>query len=117
LKSDDSLLGVRGSIIELPDIRGTSIVSAGPICQIFPDRVRAVVQSWLWIRASRPHWMPTVFFGGKVRAGFTTAINFQMGPLGLSVQGSKMELPSLAPPSDAIVPGSENPRFTPKIVR
>ncbi len=116
------LVGRTGlNCVSCHDIRGIpSIGVRGPDLSNVPDRVRAEwFQSWLLDpqRFTPGTRMPTVFFGGKSAAPqfHNGNPNFQMGALWAYLsQGSKMELPSLAPPANAIVPGGENPRFTPK---
>jgi hypothetical protein len=61
--------------------------------------------------------MPSVFFGGKSAAPqfLDGDPQRQMAALwGYLSAGSKLPLPSLAPPAAAIVAGGENPRYTPR---
>lgn len=116
------LVGRTGlNCVSCHDIRGIpSIGVRGPDLANVAGRVR---EEWFhaWLtdpqRFTPGTRMPTVFFGGK-----SAAPQFLDGDPERQInalwaylsQGSKMELPSLAPPANAIVPGGENPRFTPK---
>ena len=116
------LIGRTGlNCVSCHDIRGIpSIGVRGPDLANVAGRVR---EEWFHAWLSDPQRftpgtrMPSVFFGGK-----SAAPQFLDGDPERQInalwaylsQGSKMELPSLAPPANAIVPGGENPRFTPK---
>jgi cbb3-type cytochrome oxidase cytochrome c subunit len=115
------LVGRTGlNCVSCHDIRGIpSIGVRGPDLARVPGRVR---QEWFrnWLldpqRFAPGTRMPTVFFGGKSAAPqyLDGDPERQIAALWAYLsQGSKMELPSLAPPANAIVPGGENPRFTP----
>ena len=122
LEMGRQLIGRTGlNCVSCHDIRGIpSIGVRGPDLANVAGRVR---EEWFHAWLSDPQRftpgtrMPTVFFGGK-----SAAPQFLDGDPERQInalwaylsQGSKMELPSLAPPANAIVPGGENPRFTPK---
>ncbi|MBA4017093.1 MAG: hypothetical protein C0483_07975 [Pirellula sp.] len=116
------LIGRTGlNCVSCHDIRGIpSIGVRGPDLAKVAERVR---EEWFhaWLmdpqRFTPGTRMPSVFFGGK-----SAAPQFLEGDPERQInalwaylsQGSKMELPSLAPPANAVVPGGENPHFMPK---
>ena len=116
------LIGRTGlNCVSCHDIRGIpSIGVRGPDLANVAGRVR---EEWFHAWLSDPQRftpgtrMPSVFFGGESAAPqfFDGDPERQINALWAYLsQGPKMELPSLAPPANAIVPGGENPRFTPK---
>ncbi|MGC3965975.1 MAG: c-type cytochrome [Pirellulales bacterium] len=111
------LVGRTGlNCVSCHDIRGIpSLGVRGPDLAKVPGRVR---QEWFrsWLldpqRFTPGTRMPTVFFGGKSAAPqyLDGDPERQIAALWAFLsQGSKMKLPSLAPPANAIVPGGENP--------
>ena len=115
------LVGRTGlNCVSCHDIRGVASIGVrGPDLAKVPNRVR---EEWfrMWLtdpqRFAPGTRMPTVFFGGKSAAPqvLDGDPERQIDALWAYLsQGSMMELPSLAPPANAIVPGGENPHFMP----
>lgn len=115
------LVGRTGlNCVSCHDIRGIkSIGVRGPDLANVARRVRPEwFEQWLLDpqRLAPGTRMPTVFFGGKSAAPqfYDGHPQQQLTAMWAYLsQGNKLELPSLAPPANAIVAGGENPRFTP----
>jgi cbb3-type cytochrome oxidase cytochrome c subunit len=121
LETGRQLIGRTGlNCVSCHDIRGVkSIGVRGPDLANVPKRIRPEwFEQWLLEpqRLAPGTRMPSVFFGGKSAAPqyLNGDPHQQLDALwGYLAAGSKLPLPSLAPPAASIVAGGENPRFTP----
>jgi cbb3-type cytochrome oxidase cytochrome c subunit len=121
LETGRQLIGRTGlNCVSCHDMRGVkSIGVRGPDLANVAKRVRPEwFEQWLLDpqRLAPGTRMPSVFFGGK-----SAAPQYLRGDPQQQLEamwaylafGSKLPLPSLAPPAAAIVAGGENPRYTP----